>query len=239
MILFPAIDIKDGCCVRLTRGEYDSAVQMADNWQAAAELFRAAGAEWMHMVDLDGALAGKPVNRSIFEAAARLDGIKIQLGGGLRKKEDALKYLDAGIDRVILGSAALSHPELAAELVRERGSASVAVGIDVREGKVYSSGWTVGHSRDYINVAEEMTAAGVSALIVTDIERDGTLSGPNIELLETLIKTVSTPVIASGGIRNMQDLIQLEAIGAAGAVMGKAVYYGTIDLEEALARFGN
>ncbi len=233
MLILPAIDIKDGQCVRLLKGDFSTAEQVAEDPVQTALGFQAAGAEYLHMVDLDGAAAGRPVNREIFAAVAQKTGLKVEVGGGIRSLETADGYLSAGVSRVILGSAALSSPDLVREAVRRFGDA-VAVGIDARNRMVSAEGWMADSAVDFITLARQMEAIGVSTLIFTDISRDGTLSGPNLDQLGEISAAVSCNIVASGGITNLEDIRALADMGLYGAICGKSLYKGTLDLGEAI-----
>lgn len=233
MLILPAIDIKDGQCVRLLKGDFSTAEQVAEDPVQTALGFQAAGAEYLHMVDLDGAAAGQPVNREIFAAVAQKTGLKVEVGGGIRSLETAEGYLSAGVSRVILGSAALSSPDLVREAVRRFGDA-VAVGIDARNRMVSAEGWMADSAVDFITLARQMEEIGVSTLIFTDISRDGTLSGPNLDQLGEISAAVSCNIVASGGITNLEDIRALAGMGLYGAICGKSLYKGTLDLGEAI-----
>lgn len=233
MLILPAIDIKDGQCVRLLKGDFSTAEQVAEDPVQTALGFQAAGAEYLHMVDLDGAGAGRPVNREIFAAVAQKTGLKVEVGGGIRSLETAEGYLSAGVSRVILGSAALSSPDLVREAVRRFGDA-VAVGVDARNRMVSAEGWMADSAVDFITLARQMEEIGVSTLIFTDISRDGTLSGPNLDQLGEISAAVSCNIVASGGITNLEDIRALAGMGLYGAICGKSLYKGTLDLGEAI-----
>lgn len=233
MVILPAIDIKEGQCVRLLRGDFATAERVAEDPVETALGFQAAGAEYLHMVDLDGAAAGRPINRDIFAAVVKATGLKVEVGGGIRSLETADAYLSAGVSRIILGSAALSSPDLVREAVCRFGDA-VAVGIDARNRMVSAEGWMADSAVDYITLAEQMEAIGVSTLIFTDISRDGTLSGPNLAQLKELSEAVSCDIVASGGITNLEDIRALTKMGLYGAICGKSLYKGTLDLGEAI-----
>lgn len=233
MLILPAIDIKDGQCVRLLKGDFSTAEQVAEDPVQTALGFQAAGAEYLHMVDLDGAAAGRPVNREIFAVVAQKTGLKVEVGGGIRSLETAEGYLSAGVSRVILGSAALSSPDLVREAVRRFGDA-VAVGIDARNRMVSAEGWMADSAVDFITLARQMEEIGVSTLIFTDISRDGTLSGPNLDQLGEISAAVSCNIVASGGITNLEDIRALAGMGLYGAICGKSLYKGTLDLGEAI-----
>ncbi|MDN5785889.1 1-(5-phosphoribosyl)-5-[(5-phosphoribosylamino)methylideneamino]imidazole-4-carboxamide isomerase [Pseudorhodobacter sp.] len=234
MILFPAIDLKDGQCVRLLRGEMDAATVFGDDPAAQAALFEGAGCEWLHLVDLNGAFAGQPVNAAAVEAILARVKVPCQLGGGIRDMATIEGWLAKGLSRVILGTVAVENPAL----VREAALAfpgKVAVGIDARRGKVATKGWANETDVMASDLAGSFEDAGVAAIIYTDIDRDGAMEGPNIEATEKLARAVTIPVIASGGVSSMSDLIALKETGIiAGAISGRALYDGAIDLASAL-----
>ena len=232
MIILPAIDIKDGTCVRLYRGDYSTAHKVADSYIKTAESFISSGAKWIHMVDLDGAKSGRPENMNIFKEVAAL-GVKVELGGGIRSIETAERYIEYGISRVIFGSAALSDENLVKEAVKKFGK-KIAVGIDAKNRKVSISGWTKESDVDFIDMAKKMEAIGVENIIFTDISKDGMMSGPNFEQLNEINSAVSCNIIASGGIRNTDDIKQLACMGLYGAICGKSVYEGSLSVAEAV-----
>ena len=235
MILYPAIDLKDGQCVRLLKGEMDAATVFNDDPGAQAAAFQTAGAEWLHIVDLNGAFAGEPVNGAAVESILGALSIPAQLGGGIRDMATIETWLSKGLARVILGTVAVEHPDL----VREAAKAfpgQVAVGLDARGGKVATRGWAEETEMTVTDLAKAFEDAGIAAIIYTDIDRDGAMGGPNIAATEALARAVSVPVIASGGVSSMDDLIRLRDTGViAGAISGRALYDGAIDLSKALA----
>ncbi|HZK02655.1 MAG TPA: 1-(5-phosphoribosyl)-5-[(5-phosphoribosylamino)methylideneamino]imidazole-4-carboxamide isomerase [Anaerovoracaceae bacterium] len=233
MIILPAIDIYKGECVRLTEGAFETTEKVADDWLKTAKSFEEAGASWVHMVDLDGALMGRPINSRIFIGVADKTGLKVELGGGIRTMEDIEYYLKNGISRIILGSVAVNDPSFVKEAVDKYGS-KVAVGIDAKDGFVKTSGWTKGSEFNYIEIAKQMESFGVEVIIYTDISKDGTLMGPNLEHLKKLDETVSSKIIASGGIRNLDDLKSLRKLNLYGAICGKSIYQGSLNLKEAI-----
>lgn len=237
MILLPAIDLKDGRCVRLYQGDFETAQQVAESPGAAAGAFERAGARWLHMVDLDGAKARRPMNRETILKTARETGMHIEVGGGIRGMETIEGYLENGIERVILGSVALSDPKLVKEAAGRYG-AHIAVGIDARDGRVAADGWLRTSQTGFIELAKAMEQAGVQTIIYTDIGRDGTLQGPNLEELGALQQAVCCRIIASGGIRELSDIAALKALGLYGAICGKSLYEGTLALSEALLLAG-
>ena len=238
MILYPAIDLKDGQCVRLLRGEMSAATVFGDDPAAQAAKFVAAGCEWLHLVDLNGAFAGAPVNAAAVEAILAAVHVPCQLGGGIRDMATIEMWLTKGLARVILGTVAVENPDL----VRQAAKAfpgQIAVGIDARKGYVATKGWAHETTIQATDLARSFEDAGVTALIYTDIDRDGAMGGPNIEATEALSRAVTIPVIASGGVSRMADLIALRDTGTiAGAISGRALYDGAIDLREALMALG-
>lgn len=234
MIILPAIDIKDGQCVRLTKGDFATAEKVAEDPLKTARAFQEAGAGWIHMVDLDGAKEGSLKNSGVFLQVARNTGLKVELGGGVRTMESIDYYLAQGISRVIIGSAAISDPDLVRAAVKKYGE-RIAVGIDARNGMVSGGGWLVDSDITYLDLAKKMEDAGVKCIIFTDISRDGTLSGPNLEQLGKINEAVSCDIIASGGIHTIKDIIDLKQMGLYGAICGKSLYKGTLSLEEAVA----
>jgi len=235
MILYPAIDLKDGNCVRLLHGDMDKATVFGSDPAAQAAKFEAAGCEWVHLVDLNGAFAGEPVNGAAVEAILGRIKVPAQLGGGIRDMATIERWLSKGLARVILGTVAVENPDL----VREAAKAfpgQVAVGIDARGGKVATKGWATETDVMVTDLAKSFEDAGVAAIIYTDILRDGAMTGPNIEATEALGRAVSIPVIASGGVSSLPDLIALRNTGViAGAISGRAIYDGALDLTAALA----
>ena len=235
MILYPAIDLKDGNCVRLLHGEMDKATVFGTDPAAQAAKFEAAGCAWVHLVDLNGAFAGEPVNGAAVEAILARITVPAQLGGGIRDMATIERWLSKGLARVILGTVAVENPAL----VREAAKAfpgQVAVGIDARNGKVATKGWATETDVLVTDLAKSFEDAGVAAIIYTDILRDGAMTGPNIEATEALARAVSIPVIASGGVSSLPDLIALRDTGViAGAISGRAIYDGALDLTAALA----
>jgi phosphoribosylformimino-5-aminoimidazole carboxamide ribotide isomerase len=233
MIIFPAIDIREGKCVRLTRGDFSTAEQVAFDPLETAIGFRAAGAEWIHMVDLDGAQHGRRMNADIFIDIAKKSGLRVQLGGGIRDMESLEYYFAGDINRAVLGTAALLDPGFLQDAVETFGE-RIAVGIDALEGTVRLAGWTIESKVDYLELAKKMEAIGVRTIVFTDISRDGTLSGPAFERLENLKQSVSCDIIASGGVSTIDDIRTLTDMGYYGAIIGKAIYKGTVDLHQAI-----
>ena len=235
MILYPAIDLKDGQCVRLLKGEMSEATVFNDDPAAQAKAFEDAGAEWVHLVDLNGAFAGRPVNADAVEAILSALSVPAQLGGGIRDMATIEGWLDKGLSRVILGTVAVENPDL----VREAAKAfpgKIAVGLDARNGMVATRGWAEETDMQVTDLARAFEDAGIAAIIYTDIDRDGAMGGPNVAATEALARAVQVPVIASGGVSSMDDLIRLRNTGViAGAISGRALYDGAIDLNAALA----
>ncbi len=234
MILYPAIDMKDGQCVRLIKGEMDRATVFNDNPAAQALEFQKAGCEWLHLVDLNGAFAGEPVNAAPVEAILKACAIPAQLGGGIRDIATIERWLEKGLERVILGTVALRNPDLVKAAARLF-PGHVAVGIDARAGMVAVEGWAETSDVTALELARQFEDAGVAAIIYTDIDRDGAMQGPNVAATAALANAVSIPVIASGGVSSMDDLRALKACGAPlnGAISGRALYDGAIDAAEA------
>lgn len=234
MILYPAIDLKDGQCVRLLRGDMAAATVFGSDPAAQARAFQDAGAKWLHLVDLNGAFAGHPVNAEAVEAILAATDIPAQLGGGIRDMKTIETWLGKGLARVILGTVAVEDPELVHEAARAF-PGKIAVGIDARAGRVATRGWATETEVMATDLARQFEDAGVAALIYTDIDRDGAMQGPNIAATEALARAVAIPVIASGGVSSLADLKALAATQViAGAISGRALYDGAIDLREAL-----
>lgn len=237
MIIFPAIDIRGGKCVRLTEGRFDKETVFADCPADMAKKWASAGAAYLHLVDLDGALAGKPVNTAAVKEILRAAQIPAQLGGGIRTIEGVREALALGVSRVILGSAAVRDPELVRLACTEFGD-KIVVGIDARDGIVAVDGWGVSGDVGAEELAKKMAAAGVKRIIYTDISRDGTLSGVNIAATAKLAGAAGIPVIASGGVSSLEDIRAVkraEGGNVEGVIVGKAIYTGAVDLKEALA----
>ena len=233
MIILPAIDLKDGAVVRLYKGSFNTVHQVATDPVTVARAFQEAGATWIHMVDLDGARDGVRRNGQLVQAVAAL-GLQVELGGGIRSMEDLEAVFALGVTRAVIGSAAVSNPELVAQAIAAYGADRIAVGIDARDGKVKTAGWEVDSGLDYLDFARQMEGLGVKIIIFTDIETDGMLSGPSFDRLQQLQKAVSCQIIASGGVSCNQDIVDLEHMGVYGAIIGKAYYAGAIDLAQAV-----
>jgi phosphoribosylformimino-5-aminoimidazole carboxamide ribotide isomerase len=237
MILFPAIDLKDGQCVRLRQGDMAQPTVFSVDPAAQARAFEEQGFEWLHVVDLNGAFQGRPVNEKAVEAIFDAVHISIQLGGGIRDLDTIVTWLDKGIDRVILGTAAVRDPALVREAARDF-PGCIAVGIDAREGKVAIEGWAETSEMTALDLARRFEDAGVSAIIHTDIARDGVLEGLNLDATAALARAVAIPVIASGGLASLDDikrLLEPRYQMLAGAIAGRALYDGRLDPREALA----
>ena len=237
MILYPAIDLKDGACVRLLRGEMDDATVFNTDPADQARRFAAQGFQWIHVVDLNGAFAGRPANSNAVEAILAATDLPVQLGGGIRTMETIAHWLERGVSRVVLGTAALKDPPL----VREACAAypgRVAVGIDARDGFVAVEGWAETSTVTAQELALKFEDCGVTAIVFTDIDRDGAMTGPNVDSTATLAAALTTPVIASGGVTSLDDLAALKAqerSGIAGVISGRALYDGRIDPNAALS----
>ncbi len=233
MIIFPAIDIINGKPVRLFKGDFSTAHQVAEDALETARVFEATGAEWIHMVDLDGSLKKERVNHDIFTTVAKETNLKVEVGGGIRTLDDIDYYYNHGISRVILGSVALKDPKLVEEAVKKYQN-FIAVGIDAKKGFVATDGWTETSQTQYIDLAKKMEAIGIKTLVFTDISKDGTLSGPNVEALVKLNESVSCDIVASGGVSNINDIKVLRDNNLYGAICGKSIYSKSLDLNEAL-----
>lgn len=233
MIILPAIDLKDGAVVRLCKGSFDTVHQVASDPVTVARAFQEAGAQWMHMVDLDGARDGVRRNADLVRAVSDL-GLQVELGGGIRSMADLEAVFALGVTRAVIGSAAVSNPDLVAQAIAAYGADRIAVGIDARDGKVKTSGWEVDSGLDFLEFAQSMVNLGVKKIIFTDIETDGMLSGPSFGRLRELQQAVSCDLIASGGVSCNRDIVELEKMGLYGAIIGKAYYTGAIDLAQAV-----
>ena len=235
MILYPAIDLKDGAAVRLLRGDMNAATVFNKDPAAQAKSFVDAGCRWLHLVDLNGAFAGKPVNAEPVEAILKQCNVPAQLGGGIRDMATIETWIEKGLSRVILGTVAVEHPALVRQAARAFPD-KIAVGIDARNGMVATKGWAVETETEVTELAKSFEQDGVAAIIYTDINRDGAMQGPNIEATAALAHAISIPVIASGGVSSLADLLALKGCGAAlnGAISGRALYDGALDLSAAL-----
>ena len=237
MIFFPAIDLKDGHCVRLLRGEMDAATVFNDNPAGQALTFESAGCKWLHLVDLNGAFEGRPVNGSAVDAILQSISIPVELGGGIRDRKTIAMWLEKGIARVILGTAAVRDPSLVREVCRAYPN-QVALGIDAKDGFVAVEGWAETAAITALDLARQFEDAGAAAVIYTDIDRDGAMQGPNIDATLDLADSVSIPVILSGGVSSIDDLATIKMAAGdrlEGVISGRAVYDGHIDVAEATA----
>jgi len=233
--LYPAIDLKDGRCVRLVRGDMDQATVYSDDPAAQARAFIAAGFSRLHLVDLNGAFAGKPVNAEAVRAIRAAIAAPIQLGGGVRDEPTVAAWLGAGIDRVVLGTLALRQPDLVRDLCKAH-PGRIAVGIDARAGMVAVEGWAEQSTVPAVELAKRFEDAGAAAIIYTDIDRDGVLQGANVDAIAALAAAISTPVIASGGVGTIADIAALRDVpGVEGAIIGRALYDGRLTAQAALA----
>jgi phosphoribosylformimino-5-aminoimidazole carboxamide ribotide isomerase len=240
MDVIPAIDLLDGKCVRLYQGDYEKSQVFGDNPAEIARQWANQGATRLHVVDLDGAKQGKPVNLAAIEAIVKAVEIPIQVGGGLRDRSSVKQLLQLGVDRTILGTVAVEQPQLVQELSQEFPS-KIIVGIDARNGKVATRGWLETSEVLATELAQRMAKQGAAAIIYTDIQRDGTLSGPNLPALRELANSIDIPVIASGGVSSLTDLLSLlslEPLGVSGVIVGRAIYTGDVNLKEALQAIG-
>ena len=237
MIIYPAIDIRGGRCVRLTEGRFDAETVFADDPAEMALKWAGLGAEFLHLVDLDGALAGEGRNVPVIERILKSVSIPVQLGGGIRNLETIEKLLSLGVTRLILGSAAVKNPQLVEEACKKY-PGHIAVGIDAKNGDVAIEGWGQGSGVAATELAKKMAAYGVETIIYTDISRDGMLSGVNVEATAALARACGVPIIASGGVASLEDIRRVKAVecdGVQGCIIGKAIYTGAVDLKAALA----
>ena len=237
MLIFPAIDLKDGRAVRLRRGDFSTVHQVADDPLETARAFYAAGARYLHMVDLDGAREGVRKNSAIVKAAASA-GLRIELGGGIRSAADLEAVFALGVWRAVIGSAAVSRPDFVREALAAWGPERIAVGVDAKDGLVRTAGWEENAGVDYLAFARQMEDLGVRHIIFTDIDTDGVLAGPAFDRLEALQKTVSCAITASGGVSSNADLRALRDRGLYAAIVGKAWYAGAVDLAQAVEEGG-
>ncbi len=238
MQILPAIDIKDGQAVRLFKGDFNQKTVVNPDVIGQANIFAKAGINFIHVVDLDGALDGRATNRDLIAKLKKESGLGVEVGGGIRTLEQIEDYLAVGIDRVIIGSMAVKNPDFVKAALDKFGSDKIVVGIDAKNGFVATEGWLETSNVDYISLAKAMEKMGVTLFVYTDVDRDGTLTGPNFEHYERLVAELTTAnVIASGGIAKQEDLVKLQEIGVAGTIVGKAYYNGNISLEE-LKAFG-
>lgn len=238
MQILPAIDIKEGQAVRLFKGDFNQKTVVNPDVIGQSKIFAQAGIDFIHVVDLDGALDGRATNRDLIAKLKKESGLGVEVGGGIRTLEQIEDYLAVDIDRVIIGSMAVKNPDFVKAALEKFGSDKIVVGIDAKNGMVATEGWLETSNVDYISLAKAMEKIGVTLFVYTDVDRDGTLTGPNFEHYERLVAELTTAkVIASGGIAEQSDLVKLQEIGVAGTIVGKAYYNGNISLEE-LKAFG-
>lgn len=238
MQILPAIDIKEGQVVRLFKGDFNQKTVVNPDVIGQSKIFAQAGIDFIHVVDLDGAFDGRATNRDLIAKLKKESGLGVEVGGGIRTLEQIEDYLAVGIDRVIIGSMAVKNPDFVKAALEKFGSDKVVVGIDAKNGMVATEGWLETSNVDYISLAKAMEKIGVTLFVYTDIDRDGTLTGPNFEHYDRLVAELTTAkVIASGGIAEQSDLVKLQQIGVSGTIVGKAYYNGNISLEE-LKAFG-
>lgn len=233
MIIYPAVDIKNGRCVRLLQGRFDRETVYGDEPVEIAEKWALMGSKWLHVVDLDGARSGFSKNRSILADIVKKVKIPVQTGGGIRTINDIDEVIALGAERVVLGTAAVKNPEFLKKAL-DKYRSRIAVGIDAKDGKVAIDGWETISGYTAVEFAKRVEQLGVSVIVYTDISTDGMLSGPNLKAVEKMVGAVGIDVIASGGVSSVQDLLSLKNAGAAGAITGKAIYTGAIDLNHAL-----
>lgn len=238
MIILPAIDLKDGTCVRLKKGEFATAHQVADSALNTALAFRTAGAQWVHMVDLDGARDGRRKNFPLIDQVIRQSGLRVELGGGLRTEPDLITAVGAGVTRAVIGSAAVTNPQLV-DYALQWCPDQTAVGIDSLDGRVRTAGWEEDSGLSYLDFARSMADKGVKVIVFTDIATDGMLSGPSFDKLSALQKVVpDCKIVASGGVTTLDDIKRLRDMGLYGTIVGKAYYAGTLDLAQAIQEAG-
>jgi phosphoribosylformimino-5-aminoimidazole carboxamide ribotide isomerase len=237
MEIIPAIDIRGGRCVRLYQGDYDQEIVFADDPVTAALTWYSQGARWLHIVDLDGAIAGEPRNVEVIGQIIKESGLSIELGGGIRQEKVAEKLLRQGVSRIVLGTAAIEDRKLVKKLCQRFGEA-VAVSLDARDGKIAVHGWQKNTVAEVLQFSREMVEAGVRRFIYTDIGRDGTLTEPNFDMVKRLIAETDVSVVVAGGISRLEHLRRIRELGAEGAIIGKALYTGDIALVEAIINFG-
>lgn len=237
MRLYPAIDLKDGKCVRLMQGNYNAVTVFGDNPSEMAKKWESLGGSYLHLVDLDGAKEGYSMNEEAIKSIVESVSIPVELGGGIRSLEQIEDKLKLGVSRVILGSAAVKNKALIQEAISKFGSDKIVVGVDAKDGKVAIEGWLEVTDLTAVAFCKELAKVGVETIIYTDIAKDGMMQGPNIQETKRLIEETGLDVVASGGVASLEDLKRVEAIGAEGAIIGKALYIGDIDLEEATRLF--
>ena len=233
MEILPAIDLRDGKCVRLIQGQYHQEIIYRDDPVVQAEEFHAAGAQWLHIVDLDGAKAGKPVNAEVAAGIARNVSLKMELGGGIRDEQSIEQLLALGLTRVILGTSAIRQFDWFGEMTRKF-PGRLVLGLDARGSVLATGGWLEQAGQNLMDFARQAAELPIAAIIYTDISKDGMLSGPNLQRTRQLVEAVSVPIVAAGGVTTVQDIQNLKQAGVAGAVIGRALYEGTITIEQAL-----
>ena len=238
MEVIPAIDLREGRVVRLYQGDFQRETVFSEDPVRIAEEWQAAGAPRIHIVDLDGAKSGSPVNLGMVGRIAAQVTVPLQMGGGIRTLDTARKVVETGVERIVLGTAAVRDPKLVGEVCQTLGREAVVVGVDARDGRVAVQGWLENASITAKELMQEMAALGVGRFVYTDIARDGTLQGPNLQAIEALVKELAVPIVASGGIASMKDLERVAQIGVEGVIVGSALYRGTVDLRQAVERFG-
>lgn len=242
MYIIPAIDLREGKCVRLIQGDYSRQIVYEDDPVKQAEQFISDGADWLHIVDLDGAKLGTPVNTDSISAIVALGKLKIEVGGGLRDETSIKQLLDMGIERVIIGTKAVSDFTWFSQMA-EKFEGRIALGLDAREWVIATDGWTIDRSKHLLELAAQAVKLPLAAIIYTDISRDGTLAGPNFERIEAVVQTVkkvgSVPIIASGGITHIDDIKKLARLGMEAVIIGRALYEGTIKLSDAISAAGS
>ena len=237
MEIIPAIDIRGGRCVRLYQGDYAQETVFNEDPVTAALTWCSQGARWLHIVDLDGAVSGEPKNIDVVRQIIRETGLSVELGGGIRREKVAEELLRQGMSRIVLGTAAIEGRELITKLCQRFGEA-IAVSLDARDGKIAIRGWQKNTVSEVLQLSREMVAAGARRFIYTDIERDGTLAGPNLDMITGLLTETNVPVIVAGGISRLEHLRRISELGAEGAIIGKALYTGDINLGEAIVQLG-
>lgn len=233
MEIIPAVDIRGGKCVRLYQGDYSKETVFSEDPVAAALEWQAQGARWLHLVDLDGAAKGKPVNLPTIQSIVKRVTMAVEVGGGIRDAEAVARLLALGVRRIILGTVAVEKPEMVAELCQKFGEA-IVVGIDARDGYVATRGWVEDTGVTALELANKMAVLGVKRIIYTDIRRDGTLTEPDFDAIGRMVRSVGLPIIAAGGISRLEHLKRLKELGVEGAIIGRALYTGDIDLRQAL-----
>ena len=233
MYIIPAIDLIKGKCVRLIQGEYHRQITYREDPVKQAEEFSSAGAQWLHIIDLDGAKVGKPVNAETVAAVTALKQLKIELGGGIRDEDAIRQMLDIGVDRVIIGTKAVSDFEWFSQ-VAEKFKGKIVLGLDARGSKVATHGWTQNGHENLLEFATEAAKLPLAAIIYTDIDRDGMMTGPNLERTKALVEAVDVPVIASGGVKEIADIKKLAELGVEAVVIGRSLYEGTLNLADAI-----